>query len=457
MTSADEPTPLIQWLDSLNAHELRELLYSSASRIPEFHDWLEGHRAADAEDPAELLAIVNRKLATRRPFLDYWQANEHADDCAETVALLASHSDRATPMLIPVIERAITLMTRVILKSDDSSGLQGSLIRDLLDAQAAATRTATPPLSQKEQTRLIKWIVKYRYDGKQDFFDPDIVAYAPGLTEKSIEQYRQAIMGMELGPYGRYPLTRLAVLDRDLDAILATNGGEPKNSLLALSLVNDLEEAGLHVAAVKYARVGIELEHRGWDMTLVAFLVKDELAQGNKEQAVDLLRDWFFRFPSGFAFESLFKTSELVGVWAREQKAAEEHLGEHHPASLVLHLMETGRADEAWGFALFRVDPAQHDWVLLKLCEHRVREHPADTLPIYRKIIAETLRTAGRQNYRTAANVLKKMRKAAESSGPVAEAEFTVFLAELVEQNRRRPLCIQAFKRAKLIDDVPGS
>lgn len=103
----------------------------------------------------------------------------------DVVAALKERAASGTPELVPVIERAITLVTRVILRSDDSSGMQGDMVRGLLDAHATAVRSATPSLSQQEQTRLVRWLMKYRYGGSQDFFDPDIVAYAPGLSAKS--------------------------------------------------------------------------------------------------------------------------------------------------------------------------------------------------------------------------------------------------------------------------------
>ena len=64
-------------------------------------------------------------------------------------------------------------------------------------------------------------------------------------------------------------------------------------------------------------------------------------------------------------------------------------------------------------------------------------------MPIYRTIITETLAVTDKRNYRSAASILKSMRKVAAAAG--ADADFTVFLAETVELNRRRPTCIEAF------------
>lgn len=450
-TPSDSAPALENWLDSLAEDDIRDLLEDAMTRVPGLVDWIETRRAAASDDPADLLAIVNRDLTPSRRFYDYRQANRYAADAYDTVELLKEHAATATPSLIPVIERAITLATRAILKSDDSSGMQGDLVRTLLDAHAEAVRTASPALSQAEQTRLAKWIVKYRYGGTQDFFDPDIVAYAPGLSAKSIELYRAAIADTDLGEYGSYPLERLAVLDRDCDAIVAAHGGEPKNAVVAQRIVADLEEAGLHEHAVAYARIGIELDGRGWDQQLITFVVDDAVARGAVEEAVALRRRWFSRFPLSSAFIALQKTAEQVGVWDVEREGAERLLAERDPHGFTRYLLNEGRGDDAWLFAGSRFEPGEPGDLWMALCADRVATRPADTLPVYRKVVQRTLEVADKRNYRAAADVLTKMRDAAQAAGPVAEAEFTVFLAQVVEQNRRRPTCIEAFRRAKLI------
>lgn len=452
MTAHPDPAALGTWLDSLDADQLLDLVVLATERIPGFSEWLDGQRVADDPDPIELLALVNRGLAPTRRFYDYRQANDYAHDAYDTVELLRHiAAERSTPALLPIIERAITLTTRAILKSDDSSGLQGDLVRSLLDAHAEAARTASPKLTQAEQTRLITWIVKYRYGGQQDFFDPDIVAYAPALSPKSVERYRDAITAIDLGEYGRYPLTRLAVLDADRDAIVAAHGGEPRNEMLAASLVADLEEAGLHDDAVAYARIGIAMGGRGWDRKLITFLVDDAIARGAADEAVELRRDWFARHPSSTSYSALRETADQLGRWDAERDAAEDRLAAHDPESFVTYLIDEGRGEQAWDFARVQRSSIRRADVWLKLCADRAKAQPADTLPIYRLLISDTLIVTDVRNYKAAARMLKTMRDVAAVAGPEHTAEFETFLAQTVEQNRRRTRCIEEFAKAKLI------
>lgn len=451
MASPTPLSPLHDWLGALDEDDIRSLLDLAARDVAGLADWLETRRAAASDDPGDLLAIVNRDLAPTRRFYDYYQANHYASNAYDTVQLLSDQAAQATPALIPVIERAITLTTRAILKSDDSSGLQGDLVRTLLDAHATAVRSASPALTQPEQTRLVKWIVKYRYGGTQDFFDPDIVAYAPGLSATSVAQYRKAIAGIDLGESGGYPLRRLAVLDRDRDAIVAASRGEPTNALVAKSLVADLDEAGLHEDAVAYAQMGVRLDSRGWDRTLIDLLVEDAVTRSAADEAVTLRRSWFARFTQSTAFDALRETASHAGVWEDERPDAEEKLSLNDPRGFVRYLLAEDRGDQAWDFATARIDPTEAADVWLNLCKYRSATRPADTLPVYRAILQQTLVVTDKRNYRSAAEILKRMRHVAQSAGADHEAEFTVFLSQVVEQNRRRPTCIAAFRKAKLI------
>ncbi len=402
-------------------------------------------------DAAALLTLVNEVMTPKRRFYDYGQANDYADDCGDTVELLARRAIRATPELIRVIERAITLSTRAIMKSDDSSGAQGDAIRTLLGAHATAVCTSAPSLTQAEQTRVVKWIIDYRYGGTQDAFDPDIVDYADVLSPKSLQRYREAIAALDLGPYGRYPLTRLAVLDRDRDAIVAAYGGEPAKGFAAEYIARDLDEAGLHDDALEYAGIAIALDTRGWDQRMVSYVVEDAFARGDVEAAVTARRERFARFPTSATFAPLRETAERAGVWARERGAAEPQLAAGDAPGFAAYLLTEGRTDEAWGFATARIAIGGKHALWLDLCKGRAQTHPSDALAVYRVIVAETLIAADQKNYRTAARLLKTMRSVSARAGSDGVTEFDTFLGETVERNRRRPTCIDAFVRAGLI------
>jgi hypothetical protein len=62
-----------------------------------------------------------------------------------------------------------------VLRADDSSGSLGDLVDRPLETHARAVCGLGDAVTSKERRRIADWLVKYRYGGKQDFFDPDIV------------------------------------------------------------------------------------------------------------------------------------------------------------------------------------------------------------------------------------------------------------------------------------------
>jgi hypothetical protein len=78
--------------------------------------------------------------------------------------------------LVELLERAVAHVVRVILNTDDSSGLIGDVARDLLDLHAKACDAGVA-----DPTRLARWMFRFRF-ADQDFFEADPVRYAKAPT-----------------------------------------------------------------------------------------------------------------------------------------------------------------------------------------------------------------------------------------------------------------------------------
>ncbi|WP_424467025.1 hypothetical protein [Pseudoclavibacter helvolus] len=466
--------PFAAWLRQLNQAELLDMVADVADNVPGAYERMERHRergtapvgtsVASIYDNrlSAALELVNDVLTPTRQFYDYRDANDYADDGEEVVELLRNLAEESTPALLSIIERALTLATRAILRSDDSSGLQSQLVGELMDAHERATITSSPPLTQAQQTRLVKWLINFRYGGQQDFFDPDIVAYAPALTPKSIEQYRAAIAKADIGEYGSYPLRRLAVLDRDAEAIVAAHGGPSLNAFQIAPLLVDLVEAGHHDHAVDWARRGLEVNDRsyGGGERLLEFLIADAQSRGDQAAQVTLQRDWFRKFPSHESLKRYRSAAASAGLWDAARAFAEKHLAASASDSFIRYLLEEGRDDEAWQFATehypadepqYMLGPSGRDKLWQQLCVARVRTHPADTLPHYRRLVTKFLKHADVSMYPIAAAALLEMRAAATAAGATDRLEFDEWMLVLADENKRRPRCLQEFRRTGLI------
>jgi hypothetical protein len=160
--------------------------------------------------------------------------------------------DAALPTADPaeaysVTHKALGSAIKVIARADDSSGIIGDACRRLLELHPKVAAAANVPAA-----KLIDWMMTFQFDGDVDYFTLDPVAYAPALGEAGMVAYRQRLIQIEAG-LGQRPshadrwtsghshewftlewnARRLAVLDRDIDAIIRTCPGPTRRGLAA--------------------------------------------------------------------------------------------------------------------------------------------------------------------------------------------------------------------------------
>ena len=184
--------------------------------------------------------LADAVLPLIRTRADLWRcsaANAHRRQMHAPVDLLAAARDAPPAQRLAVCQKAIVSAIAVILKADDSSGIIGDAVRRLLSLHPHLAAQAQP-----QAARLVDWLIAFQFDGKQDLFEIDPVAYAPALGELGLKRYRDQLQRLrdqvapepserdrwtEPGGHTRFALDwnarRLAVLDRDVEAIIATH------------------------------------------------------------------------------------------------------------------------------------------------------------------------------------------------------------------------------------------
>ena len=148
-------------------------------------------------------------------------------------------------------------MVKVILRADDSNGMIGDLARDLLELHAQACQPGVA-----DPAKLAKWMVKFCFVD-QDFFEVDPVRYAPGLGEKGVAAYRREAAARSAGSdrfAARYATERLAVLDRDVPALVEMLGGDLTSPHQYLRVAEAMLELDLADDAL---RLGAQRARRG--------------------------------------------------------------------------------------------------------------------------------------------------------------------------------------------------
>ncbi len=186
---------------------------------------------------SDLADAVLPLIRTRADLWRWSAANTHGRQMHEAVDLLEAAQDPPPAERLAVCQKAIVSAVGVMLKADDSSGIIGDAVRRLLGLHPLLAAQAQPRVAG-----LVNWLIAFQFDGKQDVFEIDPVAYAPVLGDLGLKRYRDQLQRLrdELGPEpgepdrwtasggrGRFALDwnarRLAVLDRDVDAIIATH------------------------------------------------------------------------------------------------------------------------------------------------------------------------------------------------------------------------------------------
>jgi len=221
--------------------------------------------------------LADAVLPLIRTRADLWRwsaANEHGRHMHEAVVILEEASDTEDPaVVLAVTQKAIASALKVIMRADDSSGIIGDACRGLLDLHPKVAAAAKPPAA-----KLVDWMITFQFDNECDYFAIDPVVYAPALGEKGMASYRAKLADLEasLGPRPQederwtvphraewftldWNAQRLAVLDRDVEAIIRTHARDRKVAAWLQDTAEALAEIGEFDLAIDWARQALDV------------------------------------------------------------------------------------------------------------------------------------------------------------------------------------------------------
>jgi hypothetical protein len=308
--------------------------------------------------------------------------------------------------------------------------------------------------------KLVDWMIKFQFDGDVDYFEIDPVAYGPALGDVGMKAYRKQLDAVRatLGPepmesdrwsvpdrHERWVLDRndrrLAVFDRDIDAIIRTHARDRRVAAWLQDTAQAFEEIGESDLAIDWARQASD-HHPSHQALQAAEYWCELLARHRPTELLAARHEVFRRWPSSTTA-------------ARLHRDAGSSWPEFHDEVLATL---AARADQAVLFALFTLkDPGlawkladtlalvdDHVWAELAKAYERV--DPLAVLPVHRRLVEHELVDAGAQHYRRAAHRLAKMRKLATGTDQADVVDALI----LRDTHRRRPRLQQEFDRARL-------
>jgi hypothetical protein len=436
--------PVEQLIAGLTVDELREIVSAAVDRHPAVERQVRLIAARGAGDLAQFRAEVDRGLRTRR-FLGYGESAGWARAAQPIIAELRNAVDESpSRALVELLQRAAGHVVKVIMHADDSDGLIGDLARELLalHAQACDAGVADP-------VELASWMVRFGFDD-QDFFEVDPVRYASALSEAGLAAYRDAVGARRGGGSFavRYARERLAILDRDVDAIVRLLGGDLTTPYQFIRVTEAMRELGLDDEVLAWATRGIA-QTGGWQLSQLYDLacgVHD--ARGQPLEVLALRRAQHERMPSSSTYRAVRAAADALDAWPLEQDAARATLQRADPRGFIDALLGDDELELAWSAATAAPRDALGSDLWLRLAERGERDRPADALAVYQWIADEVLERADRRAYRSAARILQRAQAAAQAAGELDT--FAEYLTCLRERHRRRPTLIAILDNVNL-------
>lgn len=383
-------------------------------------------------------------------------ADEHGDRMHEAVGLLrrAAEQNEDAADVFAVTQQAIASAMKVIMRADDSSGIIGDACRDLLELHPIVAAKARAPA-----TKLVDWMVKFQFDNECDFFTIDPCAYAAALGADGMASYRAKLdqRAAALGP--RPPddqpfssmewwildwnAQRLAVFDRDVDAIIRTHARDRRvaarlhDTAVALMEIDEVD------AAIDWAKQATDFD-RGHQSQRAADYWCTLLADHRPGELLDARVAVFRRWPTYSTAAALYRDAH--DDWPGYRADVLERLGPHPREAVRFAQLSLKDVSLAWQLAH---DLGLRDGdVWAEVAKAYEKIDPIAVLPIYTNLVEGELKGAQAQYYRSAARRLKHMRKLAAKSGEASSVD--ALIAELRDRYRRRPRLQLEFDQAGL-------
>jgi hypothetical protein len=381
---------------------------------------------------------------------------------SQTVRTLAEACERLIAsgqpeQAVPVLRKAVDRITNALMNMDDSSGIVGDDLHDIMGLYARACAAAPP-----NPTGLARWLVKLQCDGPGW---PRIALrdFAPALGERGIAEVERLVARRAqtadpeswTGSFAVRDLReQLAEVSGDVDRYVAVLAEHLTSAVQYERISLALLGAGRRQEAIAWARRGLA-ERPGWPHTdrLRAALVDMLLDEGDTEAAMVVRRTEFERHPTATAYRCLADTAGTVGAgdptpWALtilHGRVAQQPV---YATELIAILLAIDHDEQAWLAGLeHRQWIDERQW--LSLLERRGDSHPADVIGPYQDMVERYIRdSTDKRRYRRAVALLPALRAAYTATGD--PAAFPAYMADLRLRHKRRPTFLKTLDAASI-------
>lgn len=412
-----------------------------------------------APTPTTGLADAMLPLIRTRSDLHRWSAsNAHGRDMHEAIDILEQDTAAGPAERYAVTHKALTSAIKVIARADDSSGIIGDACIRLLNLHPRAAAAA-----QVKPSKLIDWMMAFQFgDNPVDYFELDIVAYADALGEQGVAAYRSRLAEIEasLGPRPNsedrwqsansgawftldWNAKRLAILDRDIDAIVRTHVGDRKVAAWFHQTAEAFEEIGEYDLAIDWARQATQFNLGHQSVKASRYWAK-LIDEHRPADSLDTRAFIFRRWPNSGTATELFRASGTA--WPSYHDEVLQALSRQPYDAVIFTLNTLHDPRAAWDLAHDLSLDSDRGWATL--IDEYERIDALAVIPIHERLVRTELSNTGAEHYRRAGRRLARMRKLVDGTARAAHVDSLI--ADLREEHRRRPRLQQEFTKAGL-------
>lgn len=381
-------------------------------------------------------------------FVDYDDMYEYSNDIdTELDKLERLLEEGFASETMHLCECAFELADDAMQNCDDSSGYFSSIAERLGALHLDACLIALPNPTDLAR-RLFAIELK---NSDLDFCSGAADIYQEVLGKEGLAEYRRLAeaewaRATAKGSTPSHTITTimesLARADGDVDALIAIKKRTLTAAYNYLVIADICRKAGRADQALEWAELGVQTFPKNTDSRLLDFLAEE---YHHRKRYDDACRQYWAQFAERLDLPHYIKLLDYATKIERHPKVRDEaltllraavqrekisrrdswgHVGDH--SRLVEIFLWENDVEAAWKEAN---SGGCSDQLWLKLAAAREKEHPADAVPVYQRLIEPIITRMNNGAYEEATRMVKHIRDLLGSMG--RQAEFAAYLAEV--------------------------
>ena len=339
-------------------------------------------------------------------FIDYYNMSEFTDDINDELDSLDRLLEEGFSVeAMQLCEYAIELADEALQNCDDSDGCFGDIAERLASLHLDSCDAARP-----DPVELAGRLFAFEMKGSDlDFCFGAADDYKDILGKEGLAEYRRLAeaewsRSTKTGVSSPYTITRimesLARADGDIDALITIKKSKLEHAYHYLEIAEICRKAKRPDEAMEWAEKGVQAFPKNTDSRLLDFLADEYYSH---KRYVEAYRCYWTQFTDRAGLQQYIKLLDYAKKVKREQEGRDEALAfvrnqidnekkkilskwappVDHSRLVEIFLWEN-RVKTAWDEAILG-GCSDHFW--LKLAATREKEHPADAVPVYQRLV----------------------------------------------------------------------